>query len=344
MAGERDFDLPDNSVNVRELAQNTAADLTQKMFDEMPPGETLVSVEPEAPIETVPFDTPEEAGDHIKRLYDEEGTAPAPTAEPAKPITIEGEEFTDATFTELLNYGIDLGVPPSQVAPEMREAYETMASTVINVVAEHRMTELQQTQKAMQLEEFMAKVEDNPMNLLKLMVINKPEVFEEAINLYQTIQESPRERELLQRELEVTAQQEAFQRQATAQQRSTAQAKATRVKAITEATAKRYNVNPTLAAQMIAMEVRNTRGREPTPTRVAELISQLRPESTPHMVSPQKQQQVQQTPTQPLQRQAPVEPRHEPRVSSGLTPGEPVRMRGLIKDINRRLDAAGHER
>lgn len=336
-----------DQLNTGQLARETISSVLANQS-----GNPATSPEPVEPAaETAPVIPDEErvvdqAGEQLEELYKQKNVdTPEPTSAPdEKPIMVGDDEFTDDVYNELLGYGLDFGMPPSEVPSEMRPIYERMANSAISAITEHRMEQLAATQKTMQLEEFMKKVEENPGQLLQLMAVNKPEAFEAAVELFHRIQENPREKELLERELEVAAQQEAFNRRQVAAQRAEAELKAKRVQALVTRTARQYNVNEGVASQIVAMEIRNTRGREPTPQRVVQLISQLKPQTSTKSVSPEKLKAVQSAPTAPLNRQgAEPEPGTPPRPSASLEATDPLPIRSLIKRIGARIDAASRE-
>jgi hypothetical protein len=321
---------PEGGVDPRGTAQEIAKFVRDKMTSAPEGGDPNVEGTPTPqPVETpTGAEEPSVPGQDLTPAP-EAPVAPAAPAEPA-----QAEEITDEVYQELLNYGIDLGVPPSEVSADLRPAYEQMAASVVDVVTRARMRELEAQELEMQVKDFMGRIESNPKDVLMLIALNKAEAFQEALDIWERMQEDPKERAMVERELEVRAREEALKRRADAQQAQVNQQKASRIKALTKRAAAKHSVDYTVAAHWVANEVR-TQG-EPSAQRIDEIVQQLRP--APTMVSPTKQGAVATVPTDPTPpTPAPTgTPARVAETSPGLEKADRFEFRNVMKEAFRR--------
>lgn len=226
-----------------------------------------------------------------------------PAAEPAEgdePVAVEPvvqepvSDLTDEVYDELLSYGIDLGVPPSDVAPELKESYTLMAESVIRIATEARNSQLEAQETQMQVQDFMKRLETNPNDIMMLIALNQPEKFQAAIEAFERIQSDPREKQLMEKELELRARDEQIKRQQSVHQASQSSQRATRVRTQIQRACTTYGVDPAVAESWVVNEVRSK--GDISPTRINEIIRQLKPATAR---TPADQLKVQQTPTQP---------------------------------------------
>lgn len=330
-------------LDPRATATNIAKRMSQK-HGEGGSDEGQDPIEPPSPTldqrghrkETQPKD-PEESQDPDQQdLLDQDDDPQVLETEGMEPELEIDDAITDELYEELQSYGLDLGVPPSQVQPDLLPAYNQMAQSAIALATEARNRELEAQEVRMQVEDFMRRVEENPKDILTLLALNKPDQFNEAIEIFQRIQEDSRERELLERELEVRARQAAMQRQQQAQQQGAAQREAARVRAQLTRACQRFGVDPNIAARYITAEIKQDGNI--TNQRIEEIVRHLRPTK---LQSPSKQQKAKQVPNQPVGGQSP--PSNETPGSGGnrrdgLEYKEPSPIRATVKGLLRKYN------
>ena len=280
----------DGAVDSHQTARNVVAKVIEAQTTPAVEGEPAPVVEP---IETSDLSLESvESAEPVEQVV--EGAEKPAEGEPVVTEPAVELEITDEVYDELLSYGVDLGVPPSQVDQALRPVYDRMADSVVRIVTEARSKQLEAQESQMQVQDFMKRIETNPNDILMLVALHQPDRFNEAVEMFERIQEDPRERALVEKELELRARDEQIKRQQNVYQTDQASQKASRVRAQINKTAARYGVDAGLAESWIVAEVR-TNG-DISPTRVDEIIRQLRPKTSR---SPETQRLIQQTPTQP---------------------------------------------
>jgi len=335
----------EGGINSGELARDTVAQLVENQnVQGREPNPKPLYIEDQDP----PRDPPDVA--ELTVEVDEYGepvtqrVAPQPVVDES--FVAGGEPLTDEMYDELLSYGIDLGVPPSELGgdPTIRKVYQQLADSVIGIVAESRTRVMQAEQSRLQVDEFMKKVETNPQDVLMLIALNNQEAFGQAVENWERIQTDPRERALVERELELRARDEALRRETTASQRQSAQQQAARIKALSARAANRYGVDEAIAQEFVARDMRANR-QIPDIARIESIVKNLKPKEK--VMTPEQAKRVKQTPTQSLQttEAAPRTPEDTSREisPSGLIKGQPVRLRDIVKSASKRYNQTTQE-
>lgn len=289
--------MPDEGVVLDAEGTIDSSAIAAKVANKLV-NDTLGGGDPAATVDPAPEPT---KLDHLDTVDPMEVTDPAVVTEEGEPVAaepaVEGEltsDITDEVYDELLSYGIDLGVAPSAVAPELRQSYDLMAESVIRIATEARTSQLEAQEAQMQVQDFMKRLETSPNDIMMLIALNQPEKFQAAVESFERIQADPREKQLMEKELELRARDEQIKRQQNVHQTSQASQKASRVRTQIQRACTTYGVDPAVAESWVVSEVR-AKG-DITPTRINEIVRQLKPATAR---TPADQRKVQQTPTQP---------------------------------------------
>lgn len=183
---------------------------------------------------------------------------------------------TDALYTQLLEMGIDLGVDRSALPPEAQVVYDRLGYETVSALesAQQRVEEAEVMK--MQVQEFMNKIENNPSDVLNLIMLNDPSLFQKAIETYELVQSDEREASLLRREMEARLHEEAISRETTRSREMALQRQAQMFKLATAGACKRYGVDEALAQRYVANAITATRGQL-TRTEIDAIVKDLRP-------------------------------------------------------------------
>jgi len=211
----------DDGINARDAARNAAQQavqategvtheaaqdgVAQRQAAEQPSGgEHTVPDRPFSGVEQVtdPESGPEPVLDLQEAPHQEIG-----------PVEQLPPDQVDRVYEDLLRMGVDLGIPPSQIAdPDARAAYLNVAEQVTNTVTDARREAMEAVNSKMQIQEFTEKLRDDPKKILLMLGINHPDVFRDTMETFERMQDDEREKDLVMRELSADAQLAAAER------------------------------------------------------------------------------------------------------------------------------------
>lgn len=264
----------------------------------------------------------------------------------AAPVTEEPKTEDTPSLTEieeaLQAVGVDLGISAKDVPPELLPAYQKLVQTASDMAQELVEQSLVATQQQQAVEDFRKKLEENPDRILLTIAATRPDIFQKAVETFTEMQNDPRAKDIVVRELQSEARlREAERREAALNQRDQ-RARAMRVVAETKRAARKYGVNYEIAEKVIAMAVEANQGQFDV-TDVDSVVADLRPAkptAAPRLATPQKVAAAAAAPSKSVATATPAP------TSPGLEAGKARQGGGgvfgkLIRAANQRLSTPG---
>lgn len=309
-----------DAASTQSLAAKMAAAVAQGLQPEKPAEQAAATEEPSAPpaVETPEVETP------------------ATTEEQAA----EAKALTEVERV-LQEAGIDIGITAADVPVELHPAYERMLQSVIDFAERGMAEHLEATRAMQQIEEFKQRLESAPDRILLALAVSRPDIFQKAVETFNTIQTDEGQKALVIRELETEAKyQDAIRRENIMGERER-RIKANQVIAATHRASRQHGVEYTLAEKVVALAVQANKG-DLNVADVDDIVSELKPAvkkpitiNKPKIQSPTKQDAAAKAPTQQAPTTSATSPGLEDKTNNRVKGGG--KFRQLIGDAVARL-------
>ena len=187
---------------------------------------------------------------------------PAPVAEPVAapevtPVpdavyTAEEQALTEQALNDL---GIDLGVDPATLAPELQPGYQRVLKRVADFAEDTLNQQLEASDAIHRVNDFRTRLEESPDTILLALAVNKPQVFAEAVELYQAMQSDENVKKQVMDRLEVEAQRADLGRREAQLVERDRTTQARRVTVATRRAAAKYSIPYAAAEKLVAAMV-----------------------------------------------------------------------------------------
>jgi hypothetical protein len=264
----------------------------------------------------------------------------AAVEEVVEAIEEAGVEITTELLDELADRGIELGIDPASVDEALRPAYQKLIEGAMNVADRYTQVDTEAAQLRMERDELSQKFENEPEKILLAMSVAKPEAFQQAVEIYNKMQQNPEYAEMVARELASEARvAEADRRDKLADYRARMDA-GNRLKAECNRQAARLGVDPTLAAKQVALAITANDGNPIPVTDIRGILEPLagagRKSVRQAVRTPEQQKAVQNAPQTPSSEG--VAP--EQGVESAPSRGRQSKFRGIIGNALRKGTAS----
>jgi hypothetical protein len=329
-AGEEGISSKDLAAQVlaRSSTNPTPADESGITHQGVQDDGTQIVIDPEKPADSVTVDTTETAG-------------------------VQTEEVPLAQIeAALAEAGIDLGIAGKDLPKEMLPAYEKLVQSAVDLAQQALSKELEASQAIQSVNRFSERLKTAPDKVLLALAMNQPEVWKKVAGLVAEMEQDPRVRQMVERDLESEARLMEAERKEQAMQEQYRRTKANQVIAHTTRLAREHGVPYGMAEKMVAMAVTANQG-DIELSEVNQIVADLAkdmgrtpPVKQQKVATPAKVAAAKGVPTQPVGGSATTAtPARDPDVSAGLKDGSSERQggggqfRGLIKSINARIRA-----
>jgi len=264
------------------------------------------------------------------------GEAEAAVAETSTDATVPPEDLppTPSELDEMLqSVGVDLGVSYSEVPAELQPAFVRMAEQAISLKEQALERDVAAAAAQADVKQFRETIEKNPQLLLLTIAVQNPAVFQKATEVFAEMNQDPRYKDLVLRELETEVKSREIGRREFEVKQLDTERRAARVEAEARRQSRRLGVPFELVEQMVAAEIGRTGGQfdaanvEPIVQKLRAVVPRAKPTVTPAQLAAAKG-----APTQPAGTTA--APSAKP-TSPGLVPGTMEKMGGGLRAIVR---------
>lgn len=273
--------------STKSAAQTIAAAITAGMKDSDQRKEAQAALDADQRLEALPVEkTGEDAG-----------------AEDVGAEETDTTVYDDAEMAEvekvLKEIGLDIGVAAADLPAELRPAYAKIVQSVADLAERAMSQQLEASAQISAVNEFKTRLEQSPDRLLLSLAVTKPDAFKKAVEMFSTMEQDPRVKELVLRELEVEARQQETERRERGFTERERRTKANQVIGETRRAARIHGVDYALAEKVVALAVQ-ANGGDLDVADVSDLVKDLRPATaqTKRIVTPTKAAAVKAAPTQ----------------------------------------------
>lgn len=170
---------------------------------------------------------------------------------------VEGEDSYSEVLAKLSELGVDLGVDPSSLPPEVLPAFNQLASTAVEAARKVIEEQIELNRQLEEVKQFREKLEKNPDRLLLTLAVTHPDVFKKVAEYVNEMEQDPRIKESVIREINAEARLMEAERRERAMLEAQVLTKARQITAETRKQAARYGVSPKIAEQVVASVITN---------------------------------------------------------------------------------------
>lgn len=259
-------------------------------------------------------------------------------------VTTEVATLDDISAS-LAQAGIDLGVSRADLPAELHEAYDNLTNTALMAADAYQQSMMNLENDRLEMKQFATAIEGDPQTVLLTMAVTNPDAFKTAVEQFQEMQDDPRVKDMVLRELKADATLKAANRAQEVFQNAHRTNKTAMVVNAVKTSATRHGVDPIQAEEMVALSIR-ANGGDIDVRSIEGIVSRLRPvvaaPVAPPVATPAKVAAVADAPTAPVQGTGTpatiIEPEGE--ISPGLTHANRNPMIELVKSASRRATQA----
>jgi len=291
------------------------------------------------PVETVAKDTVPAA------------TETVPAATTTEPATGEDEGIAVAPDVEELTRiveeaALDLGVAPNDIPAELLPVFEKVVQASIQVKQQAAARESEAAEAVGQVQEFARQLKEQPDRLLLSMALTQPEVFAKVVETFTEMQNDPRIKDLVSRELAAEARLREAERRERLMGQESVRTRTEKVVNATQIASRKLGVPYELAEQFVAAAITNAQGEfgpADVDGVVAKLAKQIQAKATvrkgaPRVATPAKVAATAAAPTATNEGAGAPPASSENRASAGLKEASPHgRLMDIVRSAGKRL-------
>lgn len=242
---------------------------------------------------------------------------------------------------------LDLGVSPSDIPTDLLPIFERVVQGSVTVKQQAVAREAEANEQIQQVQEFARQLKEQPDRLLLSMALTQPDVFAKVVETFQEMQNDPRIKDLVGRELAAEARLREAERKERMIGQESVRTRTERVISAVNVASRRHGVPYELAEQFVAAAITNAQGEfgpADVESVITKLATQIKAKATlrkiaPRVATPAKIAATATAPTSSAAGAAAPPPASSERTASaGLTEATPHgRLMGLIKSAGKRL-------
>lgn len=335
----------------KSTAQSIAHQIATRMFEGTPEAQTGGQNAPKPQVTLPPPDATIQAQPQVQT----EPVTPTPQATPAatpaaavaepvaeEPLSPELEELNRA----IEEAALDLGVHPRDVPVELLPAFEKMVQSTLEIRAAAQAERMEAADQVEQVQEFARQLKESPDRLLLTLAVSNPEIFSAAIETFNEMQNNPKYKDMVVRELQSEARLREAERRERVFTDSAQRERANKVIHATKVASRKHGVPYEVAEQIVASTITANQGRfEPAQVEgvVSKLAADLKAKGfarsvTPRVATPAKVAAQSTAPNSEVGGAAAPPAAQSTTASAGLTETTPHgRLRSIIRGVTSRM-------
>lgn len=342
-------DLAAQRASTKSTAQSIAHTIATKLF-EGTPQDGQAAPKPQVTLPT-PDATPQAQPQAQAEPVTPTPQAAAPAGQPAAAVEPAVEEPLSPELEELNRAieeaALDLGVHPRDVPVELLPAFEKMVQSTLEIRAAAQAERQEAMDQVEQVQEFARQLKESPDRLLLTLAVSNPEIFSAAIETFNEMQNNPKYKDMVVRELQSEARLREAERRERVFLDSAQRERATKVIHATKVASRKHGVPYEVAEQIVASTITANQGRF-EPAQVEGVVSKLATDlkargftrtATPRVATPAKVAAQGTAPNSEVGgAAAPPAAQGSNTASAGLTETTPHgRLRSIIRGVTSRM-------